>query len=204
MELFLIRHGQTAWSKEGRYTGSTDQELTDDGRVEARRTGRVLRAMTGSQLHFDSIWASPMSRATNTATLIFGETSEFRTCDLLRELNFGELEGMTIEELRRSWPDRDLWQTGGPSGESAAELNERARQFVETYLVESERSAVIGHGYILRAIAICAVGLAPEVGTHLVLDTGSVSLIGDRHGRRAIIHWNVTTSLILDSLDGAE
>lgn len=196
MELYLIRHGQTAWSTEGRYTGSTDQQLTADGRAEALLAARVLRAMTGSQLHFDSIWASPLRRAADTAALIFGEDAEFKTCDLLKELDFGDFEGLTLDESYGFKPGWDMWQAGGPSGESATDLNRRARQFVEEYLMNSERSVVIGHGYLLRAVAMYAVGLSPVTGRHLVLDTASVSLIADRRGRRAIIHWNVTADLI--------
>jgi broad specificity phosphatase PhoE len=196
MELYLIRHGQTAWSTEGRYTGSTDLELTADGRIEALMAAQVLRTMIGSKLHFDSIWASPLRRAADTATLIFGEDVEIKTCDLLKELDFGEFEGLTIDESHRSKPGWDTWHAGGPSGESTADLNRRARQFVEDYLMTSERSAVIGHGYLLRAVATNAIGLSLIVGKHLVLDTGSVSLIADRRGRRSIIHWNVTADLI--------
>jgi broad specificity phosphatase PhoE len=84
MELFLVRHGQTAWSAEGRYTSSTDLGLTADGRTEARQAAVVLRAMAGSEPKFDSIWVSPLGRAMDTATLMFGRDAKPMTCNLLR------------------------------------------------------------------------------------------------------------------------
>jgi broad specificity phosphatase PhoE len=195
MDLFLVRHGQTVWSAEGRYTSSTDLELTAHGRTEARQAAVVLRAMAGSQLEFDSIWISPLRRTVETATLMFGRGTKAVTCSLLREVHFGDFEGMTLRESERSRPGWDIWQNGGPNGETASELAARAERFLNNCLDRSQRTVIIAHGYILRMIATRAMGLSPAVGRHLMLDTGSVSLVADRRGRRGIIHWNVTSSL---------
>jgi probable phosphoglycerate mutase len=190
MELFLIRHGETAWSTQARYTSRTDLPLTDRGREEAIRAREVLLGLAGPLSKLDSVSTSPMKRARQTSALIFEPPVEPVVSDLLTELDFGDFEGCTGAEAQERRPGWDLWRDGGPEGESLDHLAHRAQRFLDT-LPPRGRSVVVAHGYIVRAIAACAVGWPPTAGRALVCDTGSVSVVNDRAGRVAIDRWNV-------------
>ena len=190
MELYLIRHGETAWSTQARYTSRTDLPLTDHGRAEAVRAREVLQGLAGPLSKLDSVSTSPLKRAVQTCALIFDPPVEPVVSDLLTELDFGDFEGCTGAEAQERRPGWDLWRDGGPEGESLDHLAHRARRFVDG-LPPGGRSVAVAHGYVLRAIAACAVGWPPTAGRALVCDTGSVSVITDRAGRVAIDRWNL-------------
>jgi probable phosphoglycerate mutase len=189
MELYLIRHGETTWSTQARYTSRTDLPLTDHGREEAVRARDVLLGLAGPLSKLDSVSTSPLRRARQTAAVIF-EPVEPVVDDLLTELDFGDFEGCNGVEAQQRRPGWDLWRDGGPGGESLDQLAYRAQRFLDA-LPPRGRSAVVAHGYILRAIAARAVGWPPTAGRGLVCDTGSVSVVTDRVGRVAIDRWNV-------------
>ena len=190
MELFLIRHGETAWSTQARYTSRTDLPLTDHGREEAVRARDVLLGLAGPLSKLDSVSTSPLMRARQTSALIFEPPVEPVVSDLLTELDFGDYEGCTGAEAQERRPGWDLWRDGGPQGESLDHLAHRAQRVLDA-LPPRGRSAVVAHGYILRAIAARAVGWPPTAGRALVCDTGSVCVVSDRAGRVAIDRWNL-------------
>ena len=102
MELFLVRHGETEWSRARRHTGRTDLPLSPVGEAEAKALGQHLRG-----LEVERVLSSPLDRAVTTARLAgFGDRLE--TSDALLEFDYGDYEGLTTSQIRASRPSGDL------------------------------------------------------------------------------------------------
>ena len=98
MDIWLARHGATEWSRSGQHTGSTDLPLIPEGEEEARRLGRRLESRP-----FAHVLSSPLGRARETARLAgFGDGLEIT--DLLREVDYGEYEGLTTRQIHEVCP----------------------------------------------------------------------------------------------------
>jgi broad specificity phosphatase PhoE len=183
-EVYLVRHGETEWSLSGQHTGSTDIPLTDNGREVARELGRKLEG-----LEFAAVWASPMSRAIDTARLA-GFEHDVRIDDRLKEWTYGEYEGKTTPEIRESRPDWFLWRDGCPGGESAAQVGARADGVIEEVRAVQGDVLLFAHGHILRVIAARWLGYPPNDGMHFSLGTATLSILGWEHEAASIWRWN--------------
>ena len=113
--LVLLRHGETEWSLSGQHTGSTDLDLTDNGRAQAVAAGPVLADL---RLDDPKVISSPRRRAVETAELA-GLTVDEKS-ELLAEWDYGSYEGMTSAEIHKSHPSWSIWTHGGPDGESVS------------------------------------------------------------------------------------
>jgi broad specificity phosphatase PhoE len=101
-DFVLVRHGETEWSSQARYAGGTDVALSDRGREQAGR----LTAWV-AQASLVGVWCSPLVRARETAEIAIGDAGLALHVDpRLAELHFGEAEGLTVEQMRESFPDR--------------------------------------------------------------------------------------------------
>jgi probable phosphoglycerate mutase len=184
VELYLVRHGETEWSRARRHTGRTDVPLSPAGEAEARALGAHLDG-----LEVDRVLASPMSRATTTARLAgFGDRLE--TTPALLEFDYGDYEGLTSSQIRARRPGWDLFRDGCPGGETAAAVAERARPLVAELTAGDGRVMVFGHGHQLRIMAACYLGMPPDAARHLFLGTASVSVLGREHHWPAVLLWN--------------
>ncbi len=113
MELWLARHGETEWTLSRQHTGVTDIPLTANGEEQARLLGNRLR-----DVEFDVVVSSPATRARRTAEL--AGFANFEIDEDFREYHYGEYEGITTAEIRKTRPDWDLWRDGCPGGETTA------------------------------------------------------------------------------------
>jgi broad specificity phosphatase PhoE len=187
MELWLLRHGATAWAREGRHTGRTDLPLLSEGEEEARRLAPLLASR-----RFDAVLVSPLQRARRTCELA-GLGAHAEVCDDLREWDYGAYEGITTAEIRRTVPDWTVWTHPCPDGESAAMVEERCQRLIRLALARlgpEGRVALFAHGHILRSLAGCWLGLGVAGGALLVLDTACVSVLGQERQQRALLRWN--------------
>jgi broad specificity phosphatase PhoE len=183
-EIWLIRHGETEWSANGRHTGRTDIPLTDQGREQARALVPLLRVV-----HFDAVLSSPRSRALDTCRLAgLGERVEVEP--ELHEWDYGIYEGRTTKDIRDSVPDWAVWHSPIPEGESAEQVQARATALIERLLAMPGRIALFSHSHFLRSLAGCWVANSVQFGAHLYLDTASVSILGFERDIRAIRQWN--------------
>src|SRR5690348_1860677 len=164
--LFLVRHGETEWSREGRHTGRTDLPLTDEGR---RAAGWLRKALAGHQLR---AWTSPLQRAQETARLAGFPSADIN--DDLREWDYGIYEGRTTLDIRKETPDWSVWLSPIIDGESLDDVADRARRVI-TRLTETGSGdvALFSHGHFLRILAACWIGLPPLTGRYLALDTAT-------------------------------
>ncbi len=183
-EIVLARHGETEWSVSGQHTGTTDIPLTDAGRRQAERLGRQLRGR-----EFATVVSSPLQRALETCRLAgLGERCETRT--ELVEWDYGDYEGTTTPKIRETVPGWTVWSHGAPGGETAAEVGTRVDRVIDELSALDGDSVVFAHGHLLRVMGARWIGLAPEDGALLALDTGTLSVLGSERERRVVRLWN--------------
>jgi broad specificity phosphatase PhoE len=187
VNLWLVRHGETEWSKSGRHTGWTDVPLLTEGRAQALSDGEWLRrAVPAPAL----VLTSPLSRAAETCRLAgFGEGAE--RCDDLKEWDYGEYDGLTTDEIRAGRPGWSIWADGVVGGESAADVGRRADRVIERALGAGGDVVLFSHGHLLRVLAARWVGLPPVGGRVLALGAGGVCELGWERETRVISCWNV-------------
>ena len=184
MEVVLVRHGETEWTRTRQHTGRTDLPLTEEGREQARLVGEALRGRT-----FGLVLTSPLRRAHETAKLAgFGAAAQAR--EDLGEWDYGEYEGRTTKEIRSERPDWSLWRDGAPGGESPADVGRRADRVVEEIRAAGVDTLVFGHGHQLRVLAARWLGLEPAEGRLFALDTGTLSALGYERETPVIRRWN--------------
>jgi broad specificity phosphatase PhoE len=184
VELYLIRHGETEWSRARRHTGRTDLPLSRVGEAEARALGQHLRG-----LEVDRVLSSPLRRATATAALAgFGDRVELT--DTLLEFDYGEYEGLTTAEIRAARPGWDLFRDGCPGGETVETAAARASKLLDSLNLSDGRIMLFSHGHQLRILTTCYLGLPPDTARHLFLGTASLSVLGIEHEWPAVLLWN--------------
>ena len=185
MEMYLVRHGETEWSRARRHTGRTDVPLNEVGEAEAKALGQHLRG-----LEVDRVLSSPLIRAVTTARLAgFGDRLE--TTDALLEFDYGDYEGLTTPEIRASRPGWDLFRDGCPGGETVEAAAARARGLLAELTAAGDgRVLLFSHGHQLRILTTRFLGLPPDAARHLFLGTASLSVLGIEHEWPAILLWN--------------
>jgi probable phosphoglycerate mutase len=184
VEIYLVRHGETEWSRARRHTGRTDLPLSPAGEAEARALGRHLRG-----LEVDRVLSSPLARAISTARLAgFGDRAE--VTGTLLELDYGDYEGLTTPEIRASRPGWDLFRDGCPGGETVEAAAGRAAPLLAELTASEGRALLFSHGHQLRILTACFLGLPPDAARHLFLGTASLSVVGLEHEWPSILLWN--------------
>jgi broad specificity phosphatase PhoE len=186
--IYLARHGETAWSRNGRHTGVTDLPLTEQG----ERNAVQLRARLVGFV-FAKILTSPLQRAKRTCELAgFGDVAEVDP-DLV-EWNYGDYEGVRTADIHANRPDWELFRDGCPNGESPAEIGARADRVVARVRAITGNVLIFSSGHFLRVLAARWLGVEPLIGKYLMLDTASVSALSYEHDLwdPAIRFWNNT------------
>ena len=186
-ELWLLRHGATAWARAGRHTSHTDLPLLPEGEAEARCLAPLL-----AQQPFTAVLCSPLQRARRTCELAgLGAGAEIEPD--LREWDYGAYEGITTAEIRRTVPDWTVFSHPCPGGEDAQQVQRRCERVIAHALELAGgegRVALFAHGHLLRCLAGCWLGLGAGGGALLVLGTATVSVLGFERQQRALLRWN--------------
>jgi broad specificity phosphatase PhoE len=187
--VWIVRHGETEWSRDGRHTGITDIDLTEVGEAQAAAV-----AVAVAQIEPDLVLCSPRRRAQRTAEL--AGLAPYEILDDLREWDYGDLEGMTTPEIRESLPGWSIWDGPWPGGESDLQVTDRADRLVDWVLrCGAERVALVGHGHFSRVFAARWVAAPVTTGRWLDLDTGTVSQLGWAREVPVLRQWNVPTEV---------
>ncbi|MFD9895598.1 acid phosphatase [Amycolatopsis sp. NPDC059027] len=186
--LFLLRHGQTEWSVNGRHTGRTDIPLTSAGEGQARAAGGTLRTLVGGPA---LVLSSPRTRAQRTAELAGLRVDE--VTEDLAEWDYGDYEGVTTPTIRETFPGWTVWTHPIPGGESAEDVQARADKLLDRARREVERGDVIlvGHGHFSRVLVARWLGLPSTSGVHFGLDPAGIAVLGDERGEPQIEHLNL-------------
>jgi broad specificity phosphatase PhoE len=185
-DIWIIRHGETEWSRRGRHTGRMDAPLTAVGEREAI----ALRRRFGGR-RFALVLSSPLARARETCRLVgYGDVA--RAEDDLREWDYGVYEGRTTDEIQRETPGWTIWEGMVPGGETAAEVGCRADRVIRQATEAGGDVALFSHGHLLRVLAARWLGLGPTEGRLFALGTASIGVLGHERDVRVIRAWNLT------------
>jgi probable phosphoglycerate mutase len=185
-QVWLARHGETEWSRDGRHTGLTDIPLTDLGRSQASALGQRLAGHP-----FSLVLTSPRSRATETARLAGFADVAVQDPDL-SEWDYGDLEGRRTSEIAADYPGWTIWSGPWPGGETIVQVSARA----DRILARCQEADVtgdtllFGHGHMLRVLAARWLGLPGQSGSLFGLSTATLSVLGWERERRIIESWN--------------
>ncbi len=185
-QVYLARHGETAWTISKQHTGRTDIPLTAHGQANARSLGERLKGGT-----FERVFVSPLGRARRTCELAgFGDRCR-PDADLL-EWDYGAYEGRTTAEIRAERPGWHLFRDGCPGGESVEAIAARADRVVAGLKEASGRVIMFGHSHFFRILAARWLGVPAADARFYVLGTAALSVLGYEHAldEPAILLWN--------------
>jgi broad specificity phosphatase PhoE len=187
--LLLLRHGETEWSLSGQHTGSTEIDLTENGRTQAKLAGGVL---SGLNLVDPLVISSPRQRALVTGELAGLAVDEISP--LLAEWDYGEYEGVTTKTIRETVPDWLVWTHGCPGGESVAQVSDRADRAIAMALqyMESRDVVFVSHGHFSRSVITRWVELPLVEGRRFGMRTASIAMCGFEHGIRQLLALGLT------------
>jgi probable phosphoglycerate mutase len=185
--LYLVRHGETAWSLSGQHTGRTDIPLTEQGERDARELAERLRGM-----NFSRVFTSPLKRARRTYEL--AALNNFAEIEPdLAEWDYGDYEGQRAGDIRKGRPDWNVFRDGCPRGESPTQVSKRADRLIARLRTLEGDLAIFSHGHFGRVMAARWIGLPVEQAQHFLLNTASLSILGYGHNlieEPAIVLWN--------------
>ncbi|EHN11587.1 putative phosphoglycerate mutase family protein [Patulibacter medicamentivorans] len=192
VRLWLVRHGETEWSRALRHTGRTDLPLTDHGRAQATALAPRLR-----EVPFVAIRCSPLLRARQTLELALPEAAPTLD-DHLQERDYGVAEGRTTTELRAEAPGWDSWTVAIDGAETIDQVGARADRAIAQAVAAGESAGgpgdhdvlLVSHGHLLRVLAARWLGQPAVLGAQLALAVGTVSVLGFERERRALLRWN--------------
>jgi len=184
--VYLVRHGETAWTLTAQHTGRTDLPLTEQGERQASALGPTLTALC-----IDRIFSSPLQRAHRTAELAMPH-ARVEADDDLMEWDYGAYEGRRTAEITVERPGWRLFRDGCPGGETLDSVGARADRVIGRIRSPGGNALLFGHREVLRILAVRWIGLAPIEGRHLLLATASLSILGYDHDlTEPVIHaWN--------------
>jgi len=186
--LYLIRHGETAWSLSGQHTGRTEIPLTTRGEEAARALGKRL-----GEISFGRMLTSPRQRAQQTCALAGLGTGAVVEPDLA-EWDYGDYEGQRTIDIRKARPHWNLFRDGCPGGETPVQVAERADRLLSRLRKGEENIALFSHGHFGRVLAARWIGLPVEEAQRFLLDTASLGILDCEHGRAespVIALWNL-------------
>ena len=184
-KVYLLRHGETEWSLNGRHTGVTDIPLTENGRVAARLLKPILAKVT-----FTLVLTSPLQRARETCELAgLGQFANVEP-DLI-EWNYGEYEGLKTDQIRLTSPGWSVFRDGCPGGESPEQVGARADRVITKVRAAAGNVALFGHGHFTRVLAARWINLSANYGENFLLDTATLNVLGYYRESPAFMIWNV-------------
>jgi broad specificity phosphatase PhoE len=204
MRLILARHGETAWNKEGRFQGQSLVGLNEQGAAQVKKLAKALLPMKPTALYF-----SPLPRTCMTAQEVSRELSiPAEPLEGIREIDLGELEGITGQEMRTRYPGvyatwrRDPSDVVFPGGESIRQLQERAWSAIQGVEKAHSEDAIVAvsHNFAIRTILCSFLGL-PLSRFHLLrVDLASISILQTNSRSRQVLSINDRCHLSQDEL----
>lgn len=198
--LIVVRHGQTLWNLERKYQGHSDIALTDKGIKQAEAVAARL-----AEEKIDAVYASDLSRAFKTAACIADKHGlTVNVVPALREIKFGDWEGLTYEQISEQWPGLlgKLWTTPDelqiPGGESFQQLKERAYTAIEKIVAAhpDQTVIVVAHGGTIGTILCAMLDIHLNHVWSIRQDNTAVNIIEYYEGRPTITLLNCARHLV--------
>lgn len=178
--LILLRHGESEWNRENRFTGFTDVDLNEKGVSEARAAGQKLK-----NIHLDVVYTSTLKRAYKTAELALAEMGQNPPTmrhDDLRERDYGDLTGLNKDEMRKKFGEEQvhIWRRSydvpPPGGESLKDVVARVRPYYKAHIAPAVAAGknvlMAAHGNTLRAMLIILGEHTPDTINTAEIATG--------------------------------
>jgi probable phosphoglycerate mutase len=193
LTLFFIRHGETAWSKDGRHTSRTDIPLTPTGEAQAAALAPWL-----AKTAFSHVLSSPRQRARRTCDLA-GLGAKVEIEPDLTEWDYGLYEGERSHDIRETAAGWALFRDGAPGGEAPWQVHERADRLIARLCALEGDVALFSHGQFGSALAARWIGLEVIEGRHFALATASLGILGfspDHPEVRAMVLWNAVPAML--------
>ena len=183
-KIYIIRHGETAWSLTGQHTGISDIPLTENGRNRAKLLKPLL-----AKRSFVLVLTSPLQRARETCRLA-GLGNQAEVDPNLMEWNYGDYEGLTSAQIHETAPSWIVFNEGAPGGETPDQVAARADSVIARVRSVTGDVALFAHGHILRALVARWLDLSATAGRNFLLDTGTLNILSYYRGHPAIQTWN--------------
>ena len=177
-DVYLVRHGETAWSLSGQHTGLTDLPLTPAGEEQARQLRQRLNAF-----RFAKVYSSPLQRAARTCELSGYGSVVGLDRDLI-EWNYGDYEGKKRDWILAWRSDWLIFRDGCPNGESPADVAIRADRVISRIRRIDGNVLLFSSGHILRTLMARWLGLEPSAGRYFKLGTATLSILGYDHNNQ--------------------
>ena len=188
--IWLLRHGDTSWTRAQRHTGRQDVPLSRTGRAQVRRAGLTLVGRA-----FAHVLVSPQLRAMETCRLV-GRAEDAQVCEELAEWDYGDYEGLTDAETEARAPGWSLFRDGCPGGETPEHVEARVDRVLDAVRPLEGPCLLVSHGKLLRALAARWLGCEIVMGSLLPMDPAAISLL-EREGARPLLRlWNLAPSLV--------
>lgn len=200
----LIRHGETDWNVSGRWQGQAAVPLNENGRQQAALLGEHLRP---SAHEITAIFTSDSSRAVQTAELITTHIGQPIQLDhRLREIDLGEWQGMTNEEVeawdieRVKYVRSDSFNIPRPGGESFSQVADRALAAIQEYVAQHPNGhiLVVSHGGTIRSVLV-RLGLKPA-HENLIENTSLTALVHAADSADSVV-WKLDVFNLMDHLN---
>ncbi len=166
----MMRHGESQWNQENRFTGFTDVDLNDKGVAEAKSAGAAVKG-----IKFDKVYTSTLKRAYHTAEIVMkvaGQNPPVVKHDDLRERDYGDLTGLNKDETREKFGAEQvqIWRRSydinPPGGESLKDVVARVKPYYEQHILPDLKAGknilLAAHGNTLRAMLIVLGENTPE------------------------------------------
>jgi broad specificity phosphatase PhoE len=182
--VYLIRHGETEWARDGRHTGRTDIPLTETGRTQAGFLRPVF-----DEVSFSRILSSPLQRALETARLA-GLGNRVELVPDLMEWDYGDYEGVTAMGIREKIPHWSIWTHPCPNGETLTEVAARADKVISRVRSEEGNVALFSQGHLLRVLGVRWLGFEPSYGKYFQLGTSTLSILDNDGATPVVKTWN--------------
>ena len=191
---YFIRHGETQWNVEKRYQGHTDIPLSETGLKQGELLGKRFK-----NIPVDYVYASPLIRAVETAKFVAEATNnELNTIDSFKEINFGEWEGHTVNELKQKYKDsyinflKEPFKYGFPGEGSFDNVAKRVMEGIDQLLKahEGKNIVVVSHGGILKIAIMYLMEMDGSFYRKLWLDNTSITTIDFRNNEKFLITYN--------------
>ncbi len=186
-QIILVRHGETEWSKNGKHTSYSDIPLTLEGERQASSLKKEL-----SDWDFKLVLCSPRTRAKRSCELA-GLLDRAEITDDLTEWNYGEYEGITTKEIRKTDPTWTVFTSPTPGGETPDQVAERCDRVIARAKSVNEDVVLFAHSHVLRVLIARWLELSPVEGRHFVLQTGTLNILSYEHESTVLISLNAET-----------
>jgi broad specificity phosphatase PhoE len=184
-KIYLVRHGETEWTKSGQHTGLTDKPLTEQGKHEAALLKRHLM-----HIPFTKVLTSPLKRALETCELA-GFSKQLEIDPNLVEWNYGDYEGLTYAEITKQRPNWNLFNDGVPNGETCEQISARADRVLHKIAKIDGNVALFSSGHILRVLTARFLGHSVSMGRNFLLFPASISILSYARKDPVVQLWNL-------------